>query len=159
MGYSGLDRFNYEHQSFEKEENILGYIALKGCAWSTDIARNLLMDSEEVNKLLAKLIHNKAVAVVAPFERFTPPDIVMTREKDLKVETGNSLTPENWAKRSFFYLTDEGLDNWMARNKGKGLRAHNIYIGMHSLILKPLNANNEQQGQRLSERAEDKKPL
>ena len=134
MGFGDLNKFGYEHENFEKEEKILGYIALKGCAWSTDIARNLLINCEEVNKLLARLIHEKDVAIVRSFERFTPPDIVMTRTEDLQIEAANSLIPENWAKRSFFHLTDEGFHSWLERNKGKHLRASNIYLKMFSLL-------------------------
>jgi len=145
MGFSGLDRYSYEHHNFEREEKILGYIALKGCAWSTDISRNLLMDSEEVNKLLAKMIVEKQIIVVVPFDRFRPPAIVMTRAAEIFNENANSLTPENWAKRSFFYLSFEGLDNWIAGNRSKGLKAHVIYLEMYNIILDPIEQQTQGQ--------------
>lgn len=130
-----FERYTYEHENFEKEEKIIAYIALKGCAWASDIARGLLIDNEETNKLLARLVHRKDITVVTPFERFTPPEIIMTRANDLGIEAANSITPENWAKKSFFKLTEEGFHKWRIRHKGEGLRAHKVYIQEFNLSL------------------------
>ena len=139
MGYSGLNNSDYEADNWNKTERVLSYIALKGCAWPLDIKRNCLIQIEDVNRILNELMHRKDIQIVRPFERFTPPEIVLTRLQTLQAEAMNSLTPENWAKKSFFYMTKEGFDKWVSRNRGKHMKAHNIYIDMFSLNLEPEN--------------------
>ena len=134
-----LDTSSWEAEKFSKREAVLNYIALKGCAWSADVRRNLLFSQEDINQILAELVHEKTIQIVRPFERFSPPDIVMTRLRDLQVEAANSLTPENWNKRSFFFFTEDGFHKWVARHSGEHKRAHNIYLNLFSLTLEPEN--------------------
>lgn len=126
---------NWEADRWNKSEQVLAYIALKGCAWPTDLARNLLMKIEDINQILGELVHRKDIVRILPFERFSPPEIVMTRASDLTIEASNSMTPENWAKKSFFRLTEEGFHKWRERHKGEHLRAHRVYISLFDLSL------------------------
>ena len=127
---------DYEAVDFAKEQEVLKYILLKGCAWAVDISRGITMDIHTVNSSLSRLMKKKDIILVEPFERFTPPDIVMTRAKTLYAENCSSTTPEHWAKRSFFYATDEGLQKFAMREKGGHLRAHVIYLIIYNLIKK-----------------------
>lgn len=134
MGFE-LNKYGYEAEVFSKKERILDHIAKKGCSWAQDIVRGTLIPFEDTNRILMELLFDKTIQLVQPFERFVPPPIIMTRINELQVEAANDLQPENWAKRNFFYFTDEGLEKWIIRNQGKGRRCHNIYIDMYSLIL------------------------
>lgn len=135
MAYSGLSSTSIDAFNFARREQIEAYIAFKGCAWAVDIARHCLIDIFEVNKILTELCHTKTLQVVAPFERFSPPPIVMARGKDIYIENANSLAAEHWPKKSFFFFSEKGFFEWCTKQKGKGARAHTVYLETYNILL------------------------